>query len=688
MIARHTSIASASFFRIGAFALGLLPALLSASGAEPAGQGLHVVVMDPLAAPLSCPCVEGYAQRKYERLAEYLERKTGQRTQVTFASSLAKARQGSAPSHIDLIIGKDSVVRADAQTAGLAVTAVASLTGKDGTTTQTGLIVVRADSAARQVSDLRGYRIFFGAPECAEKHDAALALLKSAGIQLPDKFETTAQCSEGATRVIGLGAGVRAAAVISSYARPLLEGCGTVKKGELRMIGETKPVPFVVAFLNDSLSAALRRQLTEALLAVGDDPALCAALETLIGFVPPAEPSTRTSDTGELPSPAEAWTGWRGPRRDGHCQFLPQTLPERPSVVWERKLAGPGLGGLAATDKVVILGDRDLDNTCDVFRCFSAADGAPLWTVQYPALGKLDYGNSPRATPLIHGDYVYLFGAFGDLHCVRWDTGEIVWMKNLPIEFGDTTKLVWGTCSSPLLADGKLIVNPGAPDASLAALNPLTGEVLWQTPGQPAGFGSLIVATLGGVRQIVGHDRTSLGGWELATGKRLWKLVPPNERDFNVPTPVQVGDQLLVTTEHNGTRLYGFDRQGILLPQPVAQNEDLSPDISTPVVVHDRVYCIWKDLYCLDLKSGLKTLWTGADPAFRDHGIILATDERLLVVGAGGQLLLVDARSARYAVLARLRVFDDGGTDCYAHPAVVGRRLYLRGETTLVCLAL
>ena len=29
-------------------------------------KAFTLIVMDPLAAPLSCPCVEGYAQRKYE----------------------------------------------------------------------------------------------------------------------------------------------------------------------------------------------------------------------------------------------------------------------------------------------------------------------------------------------------------------------------------------------------------------------------------------------------------------------------------------------------------------------------------------------------------------------------------------------------------------------------------------------
>ena len=51
-----------------------------------------MVVMDPLAAPLSCPCVAGYAQRKYEVLGEYLSKRLGRPVVVTFAESIARAR--------------------------------------------------------------------------------------------------------------------------------------------------------------------------------------------------------------------------------------------------------------------------------------------------------------------------------------------------------------------------------------------------------------------------------------------------------------------------------------------------------------------------------------------------------------------------------------------------------------------
>src|SRR6185369_473196 len=99
---------------------------------------------------------------------------------------------------------------------------------------------------------------------------------------------------------------------------------------------------------------------------------------------------------------------------------------------------------------------------------------------------------------------------------------------------------MWGMCSTPLIVDDLLIVNPGSANASLAALDGATGATRWVTPGLHAAYSAFICAEPGGRRQIVGYDRHSLGGWDVKTGKRLWKVVPPTEGDFNVPTPVAV----------------------------------------------------------------------------------------------------------------------------------------------------
>jgi len=254
---------------------------------------LSLIVMDPLAAPLSCPCVKGYAQRKYEKLGEYLEKRLGRKVKVTFSDSLSKAIQDYEDDEHDnsyLIIGKNSVVRSDAKKLKMKIHAIASLSDLQGKTTQTGLIVVPAKDPAKAAKDLNGYRILLGPSDCDEKHLAAVAILKNANVKLPEKLEISAACSDGACKILEFGKDIRAAAIISSYAKPLLQGCGTIKKGDLRVVAETKPVPFITAFASGNFTPTERRQLTSALMNVGHNPELCIALESLVGFVPPELP--------------------------------------------------------------------------------------------------------------------------------------------------------------------------------------------------------------------------------------------------------------------------------------------------------------------------------------------------------------------------------------------------------------
>ncbi|HYO23705.1 MAG TPA: PQQ-binding-like beta-propeller repeat protein [Lacipirellulaceae bacterium] len=692
----------------------------AAEGAEGAGAPFSMVVMDPLAAPLSCPCVAGYAQRKYEVLGEYLSEQLHRPVTVTFAESIASALEREGVDEVHLVIGKDSVVRAHGKKLDLGVRRLARLTGKDGKTTQTGLVVVRAADAAQAVADLHGHRILYGPAECDEKFGAARRLLAEAGVPLapPDEAETSAACSDGACTIIDWGDRIRGAAVISSYAAPLLEGCGTIKKGDLRVVGETKPVAFVAAFATNRLDEAERNALRDALLASSKEPGMLTALESMLGVVPvdfkpveipgatlpgdlsgPAAPQVEGGGEAARPSaaegaavvPAEAWSGWLGPRRDGRVAWLPERLPASPHVVWRHVLGRSGLGGLAATESHVILGDRDGSNRADVFRCLDATTGVEIWTVSYPAPGQLDYDNCPRAAPLIHQGRVYLFGAFGDLTCADLQTGAVVWRVNVRLKFLAIDRLPWGTCSSPLLVDDVIVVNPGAPLASLVGLDAATGAVRWKTPGEPQGHGSLIVATLGGVRQIVGHTQKGLHGWDPADGRELWTLEPPVPGDFNVPTPVAIGDRLLVCSENNGTRLFAFDAAGRILRTPVATDEDVAPQLSTPVAVGSRAYCVDRRLYAWDTSAGLAPLPGLSDEAFAEFGPLFATAERLLVQGRGGEMLLVDAMGEAPRIVSRWAPAagsDEREAELLSSPALVGTRLFVRLDAEVVCVDL
>ena len=259
------------------------------TAAEPTAstvEFLTMIVMDPLAAPLACPCVKGYAQRDYEKLAKHLEAKLGRPVKVFFGESLTNTLAKKSDGRADIIIGKESVVRHEAKENKIAAMPVASLTGKDGTTTMTGLVVVADKDTAIGVGDLKGYKIIFGEVSADEKHGAAIDLFKLLNVDTPAKPDTCLACTEGATKVMdGAKKNERVATVISSYAKPLLEGCGTIQKGDLRVIGETLPVPFVVAFVTESLPERLRADIRKQLLAINADKDLCAALETKDGFV-------------------------------------------------------------------------------------------------------------------------------------------------------------------------------------------------------------------------------------------------------------------------------------------------------------------------------------------------------------------------------------------------------------------
>jgi len=381
------------------------------------------------------------------------------------------------------------------------------------------------------------------------------------------------------------------------------------------------------------------------------------------------------------------WPGWRGPGRDGRVAWLPESLAAEPQFVWRHGLDHPGLGGIAVSERFVVFGDRDFGDFQDEFRCLDAETGEELWSVQRLAIGQLDYGNSPRATPLIVGNNAVCLGAFGRLVCIALPTGEVVWECDLAAEFPVSTELPWGYCGSPLLVDGKLIVAPGSPEASLIALDPADGRIIWKTPGGGPSHGSLVaLPTPPGTKavMIVGHDADSLGAWNAATGARLWAVRPPASGDFNVPTPIPLsGERLLITTENNGTRLFQLRENAV--PTLLASGHRLHPDMSTPVVVGDRIYCVNEFLYCLSLTDGLTELWRIRDPALSDYAAILATDDRLLIV-ADGELLLMNADGSQ-KIEFRQRVFA-ADVPVFSHPALVGKRLYLRGEHEIVCLQL
>ena len=675
----------------GVFCLGamLLALVLSVGGcassrpARPASsQPIMLVVLDPLAKELACACVKGYGQRDYRKLGARLELTLKQRVVVEYSDDLAESLKLASRGQEVIVVGEQSLIVQSAKRAALKCHSICELTDPDGSTTLTASFVARSDDQAKELKDISGRKFLFGLADTEANHGIVQAALRASGMEFTAASEKRAAYSDAALDVLDSQSSPHPVAVIPGYALRLLEGCGSITPGDLKVIGKTQPVPFITVFVAENIQAEKEQKILKTLLGINSDAKMLKAMESRDGFKPVQDKKPNGPQANTSPD----WPDWRGPGRDGHVPRLPGRLSETAKFIWKKAAMTGGLAGLSVSDGRLILAERDFDEEHDVYRCLNADDGELLWRVEFPTHGKLDYGQSPRATPVIHEGRAYLLGAFGDLRCVNVTDGKVVWKRQLPREF-QAELPTWGMCSTPLVVDDLLIVNPGGTNASLAALDCVTGRTRWTTPGFPAAYSAFICGEFGGRRQVVGYDQHSLGGWDVTTGKRLWQLVPPTEGDFNVPTPIAVKGGVIVATENNGTRLYSFDEAGRIIPTPAADYQELSPDTVTPVVTGGRVFGAHLGLHCLDVQKGLKRVWQRDDSALGDYATLIADEERVLVITLGGELILLDAQSDKGDVISRLRVFEDD-VEVYSHPALVGTRFYMRGGSSVVCLDL
>src|SRR5439155_26135980 len=129
------------------------------------------------------------------------------------------------------------------------------------------------------------------------------------------------------------------------------------------------------------------------------------------------------------------------------------------------------------------------------------------------------FNEGPSATPTADSGLIYALGAQGELVCVEAATGQTKWRKNLPqdlnaevdpvggglgTEEGDP-KLGWGFAWSPLVDGEQLVLVPGGPAGTMAALDKKTGEVRWQSKEltDRATYSSPLVAEIDGQRQYL-----------------------------------------------------------------------------------------------------------------------------------------------------------------------------------------
>src|SRR4051794_10964295 len=303
-----------------------------------------LVVMDPLAKELACACVKGYGQRDYRKLAARLEKSLNQRIAIEFSDDLAESLVGLPAGGEVIVIGDQSLVAHGAKRSGVNCHRLCELTDREGSTTLTASFVARSDDPGKELKDLAGRTLLFGLAEVDQKYSASLAALRAAGVPPPATPEHRTS-SDAALDVLDSPLSPPPVAVIPSYSIRLLEGCGTVRPGNLKVIARTQPVPFITVFVADAIPAAKEQKILQTLLSIKSDANLLKSMESRDGFTP-----VKAIESSVPPASASvSWPDWRGPRRDGHVPRLPPRLPATPKVIWKKATMIGSLAGLSVS---------------------------------------------------------------------------------------------------------------------------------------------------------------------------------------------------------------------------------------------------------------------------------------------------------------------------------------------------
>ena len=395
--------------------------------------------------------------------------------------------------------------------------------------------------------------------------------------------------------------------------------------------------------------------------------------------------------TVSVASVSAQWPQWRGPNRDGVVATanVPSAWTAKPTVKWTQKVGEGYSTPVVSNGRIFVHSRIDPD---EVVTALDLATGKPAWSARYPsAFNKNKYANEmskgPFSTPLIADGIVYTLGTAAVLSAFDEKTGALKWRKDWSKEI-DTSKLFTGTAMSPIIDGRLLIVHVGDDgEGAFRALDPQTGAEKWTLPGHGPGYASPIVATFGGVRQLITMTDKAVVGVAVADGKQLWQIPFPDEWNENIVTPVVAGDILIVSGTRKGTFGYRIAKGGSgLAATQVWHNTDVPMYMSSPVVDGNTVYGFSNkrkgQLFALEAQTG-KVTWSTEGRAGTNASLQLA-GPNLIILTTEGDLLVVKKNPQKYEELHRYKVADSG---TWAQPVLLKDGMVIRNADSVMMWA-
>ena len=294
------------------------------------------------------------------------------------------------------------------------------------------------------------------------------------------------------------------------------------------------------------------------------------------------------------------WPWWRGPTHDGIAKYqsVPQRWSEETNIIWKVELPGKGHASPIVVEDRIFLPYANHENSTLSMLCLDRDSGNPLWNKEIhrgPFMHMHKKNSQASATPAWDGSHVFVaFMIDEGIYVTALDRdGSIVWQTR-----AGNFDSKHGYGSSPVLYKSLVIVNGDNQGTGfLAALDRDTGNIIWKVDRKNnSSFGTPVVATIDGVDQLLLSGHNTVCSYNPESGDLRWQSEGPAATTANtmlwykglvfasggwpehnlmavradgsgeiawqkgirsyVPSPVLIGDRLLVVQDANIIRLF------------------------------------------------------------------------------------------------------------------------------------
>ena len=372
---------------------------------------------------------------------------------------------------------------------------------------------------------------------------------------------------------------------------------------------------------------------------------------------------------------------FRGPNRDGKFPEtgLLQAWPEGgPPLAWRIDGLGEGYASVSVVGGTLYV--PGMLNGNEGYLHALAPDGTTRWKVRYGEETEDRQAPGSRSTPTVDGDRIYLMSGLGVLYCLSAEDGAPVWNVDVLKRF-DGKNIQWSIAESVLVDAQRVYCTPGGPDASVVALDKMTGDTIWTSKGlsDVSAYCSLDIFEHGGRRLLVTMTAQYVVGIDADTGEVLWTHEHPTRYDIHAVTPVYQDGMLYYTAGYkSGGGMLKLSADGFGIT-PAWRDKNLDCQHHGVVLkdgyIYGTAHQLGRELLCLELATG-NVMWRTGEIR---QGVVVYADGMLYVYEgpSAGVVSLVKATPDGFERTGSFEI-EEGKAKHWAHPTIANGRLYMR----------